>query len=69
MIVDRRVFIAGAAMAITPAFGLLPPDVAEPEQEVIRPAFMIIGWSMQTDGGRDDQVWIRVGHGWRTVWR
>ena len=30
---------------------------------------MIDGWSAQDDGDPDNQIWIKVGHGWRTAWR
>ena len=70
MMVDRRVFVAGAAaVAVTPALRLLLPDVAVPALNVVSPVFMIDGWSVQGDGSPDDQVWMRVGHAWRTAWR
>ena len=28
-----------------------------------------LGWSRQDDTDPDDQVWLSVGHGWRTAWR
>jgi hypothetical protein len=70
MMVDRRVFVAGAAaVAVTPALRLMPPDVAVPASNVVEPVFMIDGWSVQDDAGADNQMWMRVGHGWRTAWR
>jgi hypothetical protein len=70
MMIDRRDFVAGTALvAVTPALRLLRPDVASPEWDVARPVFMISGWSAQTDSSPDDQVWLTVGHGWRTAWR
>lgn len=70
MMVDRRVFVAGAAaVAVTPALRLLPPAVAAPALNAVQPVFMIDGWSVQDDGSPDNQVWMRVGHGWRTAWR
>ncbi|MBT1510307.1 hypothetical protein KIP88_07305 [Bradyrhizobium sp. SRL28] len=70
MIVDRRVFVAGAAVAaVAPAFRMLPAKAAVPETAAIQqPAFMISGWSAE-DGSVDNQVWLRVGLGWRTAWR
>jgi hypothetical protein len=70
MIVDRRVFVAGAALAaFTPALRMLPCEAAVPESGAIQqPAFMISGWS-EEDSGVDNQVWMRVGLGWRTAWR
>jgi hypothetical protein len=70
MMVDRRVFVAGAAaVAVSPALRLLPPDVAVPVLNLVQPVFKIDGWSVQDDGSRENQVWMRVGHGWRTAWR
>jgi hypothetical protein len=71
MIVDRRVFVAGAAVAaFSPAFQLLASDVAVPElKAALPPVFMIGGWSTEADGGVGDVIWLRVGHGLRTVWR
>ena len=70
MIVDRRVFVAGAALAaFTPALRLLPSEAAAPESGAIQqPALMISGWSVES-GSVDNQVWMRVGLGWRTAWR
>jgi hypothetical protein len=70
MLVDRRVFVAGAALAaFTPALRALPCEAAIPESNVIQqPAFMISGWSVE-NGSVDNQVWMRVGLGWKTAWR
>jgi hypothetical protein len=70
MIVDRRVFVAGAALAaFTPALRFLPSEAAVPEAGAIqRPALMISGWSVE-NASVDDQIWMRVGLGWRTAWR
>lgn len=69
MTIDRRVFIAGASLSIvTPAFRL-SPDFAAAELGAIEPVFLISGWSPQDDSGTDNQVWLAVGHGWRTAWR
>jgi hypothetical protein len=71
MMVDRRSFVAGAGLAvIAPALPLLPPNLIAPTAvEMISPALLIDGWSVQGDASADNQVWIRVGHGWRTAWR
>ena len=71
MIIDRRVFVAGAAVAaFSPALPLLASDVAVPELRVVQPpVFMISGWSKADDGSTGDEIWMRVGHGWRTAWR
>jgi hypothetical protein len=70
MIVDRRVFVAGAALAaFTPALRFLPSEAAVPESAAIQqPALMISGWSVE-NSSLDNQVWMRVGLGWRTAWR
>jgi hypothetical protein len=71
MIIDRRAFVAGAAAAaFSPALPLLASDVAVPELSVVQPpVFMISGWSTSDDGSAGDEIWMRVGHGWRTAWR
>ena len=70
MMIDRRVFVAGAALAtLTPALQLLPSEAAVLESGAIQqPALMISGWSVET-GGLDNQIWMRVGLGWKTAWR
>ena len=68
--VDRRVFVAGTALlAVAPACGLLPLDAAANAADVPSPVIMIDGWSVQDDSDPGNQVWIKVGHGWRTAWR
>ena len=70
MMVDRRAFVAGAALlAVAPACGLLPLDAAANVADARSPVLMIDGWSAQDDSDPADQVRIRVGHGWRTAWR
>jgi hypothetical protein len=71
MIVDRRAFVAGAAIAaFSPTLPLLASDVAVPEpKEVQPPALMISGWSPEDDSHPGNAIWMRVGQGWRTAWR
>jgi hypothetical protein len=71
VIVDRRVFVAGATLAaVTPALRLLPSDVAVPELNVFEPPiFKISGWCAADVISPDNQLWMRVGLGWRTAWR
>jgi len=70
MIVDRRVFVGSVALAaLTPALGLLPSEAAVPEAAAVaQPTLMISGWSAES-AGIDDQIWMRVGLGWKTAWR
>ena len=70
MIIDRRVFVAGAAFAaFTPALRLLPSEAAVSESGAIQQnVLMISGWSVE-HGSFDNQVWMRVGLGWKTAWR
>ena len=70
MIVDRRAFVAGAALvAFTPTLRILPSEAAAQESVAIQqPAFVISGWSAET-ASLDNQIWMRVGLGWRTAWR
>ena len=71
MIVDRRVFVAGAAVAaFSPALRLLASDVAVPELKAgLPPVFMISGWSLEDDSSAGNEIWMKVGHGWRTACR
>jgi hypothetical protein len=70
MLVDHRVFVAGAVLAaFTPALRILPSEAAVPELGAAQhPALMISGWSVD-NGSVDNQVWMRVGLGWKTAWR
>ena len=69
MMIDRRAFVAGTALvAVAPAFHFVPLDAAANAAESA-PVLMIDGWSAQGDGDPDNQIWIKVGHGWRTAWR
>jgi hypothetical protein len=68
MIVDRRALLAGTALvAVTPIFRLLP--LLPPSTSPNAPAFLIAGWSVEDDIDPSNQMWMRVGHGWRTAWR
>jgi hypothetical protein len=70
MTIDRRAFVAGTALlAVAPACGLLQLDAAVNLADVRSPVLMIDGWSVQGDSDPGDQVWIKIGHGWRTAWR
>ena len=70
MMIDRRTFIVGTGLAAvmpTSALALTQlPSAAPPPGGVV---FMIDGWSVPGDAGPGDQVWMRIGHGWRTAWR
>ena len=70
MNIDRRVFVAGAALAaFTPAFRIVPSEAAVAGAFAVRqPALMISGWSV-VDASLDDQIWINVGREWRAAWR
>jgi len=71
--IDRRTLIAGAGVAaitpvILPALNLFGSPLS-PDTGMSGPSFMIEGWSVPSDSGNADEVWIRVGHSWRTAWR
>ena len=69
MMIDRRAFVVGAGLAaVTPAFALSLPQLPPTATNASAPVLMIVGWSTQDDDPAD-QVWLRVGHGWRTAWR
>ena len=70
MMIDRRTFVAGAALAVVAPFPDLPtqpssPPAARPSHVV----FAIDGWSVQEGGETADLVWIRIDRGWRAAWR
>ena len=69
MMIDRRAFVAGTALlAVAPASGCCRWTL--PRTSLTRaPVLMIDGWSAQDDGDPGNQIWIKVGHGWRTAWR
>lgn len=70
MMIDRRRFVAGAGLAaVTPAIALSLPQPSPAPATAIAPVLMIAGWSNPDDGDTAEQVWLRVGHGWRTAWR
>jgi hypothetical protein len=70
MMIDRRTFVLGTGFAaVTPTLGLSLPQFPPPATSITQLAFMIEGWSTQDDGRHDNQVWMRVGHEWRTAWR
>ena len=69
MRIDRRAFVAGTALVVVaPAFRLVPMDAAARVADPV-PVLMIDGWSAPDDGDPAYQIWMRVGHGWRTAWR
>jgi len=70
MMIDRRTFVVGTSLAAvmpTSALALMqPPSVAPPLGGVV---FMIDGWSVPSEASPDGEMWLRIGHGWRTAWR
>jgi hypothetical protein len=70
MMIDRRTFIVGTGLAaVVPAsaLSLVQRPSAEPTPSGV--AFMIDGWSVRSETDHEDQVWVRIGHGWRAAWR
>jgi hypothetical protein len=68
--IDRRQFIAGAALAVVqPTLGLSPAEASLPVKNLHHPTFMIDGWSSPSRSDTADQVWIRVDRSWRAAWR
>jgi hypothetical protein len=68
--IDRRTFVAGAAVAVVAPFPDLRARLSSPPPAPTSPVvFMIDGWSVQNDDETADQVWIRIDRGWRTSWR
>jgi hypothetical protein len=70
MIVDRRDFIASAALvAVARPFQLLPRQLPQPAMNLSYPVFMIDGWSVQGSSDATSSMWIRVDRSWRVAWR
>jgi len=69
MMIDRRAFVAGAALAaVAPAFELLPTLLPPAAVGVGHPVFLIDGWSTE-DNPVADALWFAVSRSWRTAWR
>jgi len=70
MIVDRRVFVAGATLAaFAPALRGLASEAANPESNAIQqPVLMISGWSEEVSSF-DNQVWKTPPPPPPTAWR
>ena len=71
MTIDRRSLIGGAGLAVlVPSLPFALPIAAKPSSpEKVSTVVVIDGWSAQDGAGTEDQVLIKVGHGWRAVWR
>ena len=70
MQINRRVFVAGAAMAAVVPIPKLPAQPSPPSVAAMgRAVFLIDGWSKPVNETTVDQLWIRIGAGWRTSWR
>ena len=58
--IDRRAFVAGAALvAVAPACRLLPSDAVANVTNVTAPVLAIDGWSVQDDSDPGNQVWLQ----------
>jgi len=71
--IDRRTFVAGTALlavapVVAPTLETLPSPASASAAES-RLVFMIDGWSIPGDRATGEEVWIRIGHAWRTAWR
>jgi hypothetical protein len=70
MTIDRRAFVAGTALMVVAPIRGLAMQPSSSAAAAMRPVvFMIDGWSVGSDDDTVDQVWIRIGHGWRSAWR
>lgn len=70
MKIDRRNFLAGAALVVVapPLPALLTSST--PTAGIGGPtAVMIDGWSVRDDLATTDQLWISINRSWRTAWR
>jgi hypothetical protein len=70
MTIDRRTFVAGAALAVVAPITDLPARPSAPLAAGTRRVVVLIdGWSVASDDETADRVWIRIDRGWRTSWR
>jgi hypothetical protein len=70
MMIDRRDFVAGVAVAaVAPTLPLLS-DLRPALAAELRPlVLMIDGWSAPDERTGADVAWIRINRSWRTAWR
>jgi hypothetical protein len=71
--IDRRTFVAGTAFVVVApvvaaTLETLPsaPSACAAESRLV---FMINGWSIPDARASAEEVWITIGHSWRTAWR
>lgn len=69
MMINRRAFVAGSTALVAVAPALAPLNAAANVLDLGTPVLMIDGWSAEGVGDPGNQIWMRVGHGWRTAWR
>jgi hypothetical protein len=70
MMINRRAVVAGVALtAIAPILDSSAQQPSAPASGANRVVFRIEGWSRHDADVTADEVWIRIGHGWRTAWR
>lgn len=70
MMVHRRAVLAGlASTVIGPISNSSAPLSSAPAEEINRVVLRIDGWSVHDGDATVDEIWIRIGHGWRTTWR
>jgi hypothetical protein len=70
MLIDRRAFVAGAALlGATPTFKMSFASLPAAAMGVNSPVFLIDGWSAERDGSAADRPWIAVSRSWRAAWR
>jgi hypothetical protein len=68
--IDRRTFTVGAGLAaVTTTTAASLAQILPPATDARPLVFAIHGWSVQETNGSDDQVWVKVGYGWRIAWR
>jgi hypothetical protein len=67
MMIDRRTFVAGAALAAVAPIPTLPARPADPPAVgKNRVVFLIEGWSVRSDDETAGPMWIKIDRGWRT---
>jgi hypothetical protein len=70
MMIDRRAFVAGAALVAAAPTRALSTLSFPVRASTMRPVvFMIDGWNVENDDENVEEVRIKVSRGWRTAWR
>jgi hypothetical protein len=70
MMIDRRIFVASAALVTAaPTLNLLPASPPARATGLSHPVMKVEGWGVSNESNSAAATWIRVDRSWRTAWR